>query len=40
MFRSHLYDFSDTYIVVKSAMTVESNSANNRKDKQVVYIEN
>ena len=40
MLRSHLCDFSDTYIVIKSAITVESNSANNREDKQVMYIKN
>ena len=33
MLRSHLCDFSDTYIAVKLAMTVESNSAKNRKYK-------
>ena len=35
MLRSDLCDYSDAYIVVKGAVTVEGNNANNREDKNL-----
>ena len=37
MLRSDLCDYSDAYIVVKRAIIVESNNANSREDKILLY---
>ena len=40
MLRSDLCDYSDAYIVVKRAITVEDNNANNREDKNLTFKNN
>ena len=37
MLRSDLYDYNDTYIVMKKTILVESTVANNRMDKILAF---
>ena len=40
MLRSDLSDYSDAYIVIKGTITFESTSANNRRNKELVFKNN
>ena len=40
MLRSDLYDYNDTYIVMKKTILVESTVANNRMDKILAFTSN
>ena len=40
MLRSNLSNYSDVYIVIKRTITAESNNANNRTDKMLIFKNN
>ena len=40
MLRSNLSNYSDVYIVIKRIITAESNNANNRTDKMLIFKNN